>query len=224
MKNLIKLSVLALVALFTVTAFAGIDTNWKKINNEDGIKVYRGKVTGYDVVAFKGDAIIDANIQEVMSVLYDMDNKKEWVARLVEAKIVRPLNKTSRIEYNRSRTPWPLSDRDFVYKAKINFNKNKTFAKIRLSSVTDKKMPKKSGIVRGELKESMYTLTQLKNGKTRLTVEILADPKGMLPKWLVNIIQKKWPLKTINGIREQVAKKDFKVHPTVKKLFQTKKL
>jgi hypothetical protein len=221
MRNLKSLSLIALVStLLMGSAFAKINTNWEKIKTQDGIKIFKGAVKGSPVVAFKGDAIINAKMAEVMTVLYDMENKTEWVDRLVETKLVRQLSQKSRVEYNRSHTPWPLSDRDFVYKAKISFNKTKTFAKIRLVSTNDKKAPKKDGIVRGELKESMYTLTALKGGKTRLTVEILADPKGMLPKWLVNIIQKKWPLKTIAGIREQIKKPGFKVHPKVKKMFQ----
>ena len=34
------------------------------------------------------------------------------------------------------------------------------------------------------------------------------SPKGWLPTWLVNLIQKSWPLKTLNGIRNIVGK-DF---------------
>ncbi len=219
--NLKQLSLVVLaMTILASSAMAKINTQWKSIKTEDGIKVFKGAVKGEDVVAFKGDAVIDGDIQEVMTVLYDMTKKKEWVDRLVETKLVRQLDKTARVEYNRSATPWPLSDRDFVYKAKIDFNKKKTFAKIRLNSTEDIKAPQNKGVVRGELKESMYTLTALKNGKTRLTVEILADPKGMLPKWLVNIIQKKWPLKTIAGIREQIKKPGFRVLPEVKRLFQ----
>jgi len=221
MRNFKSLSILALImTVLTTSAFAKIDTNWEEIQNEDGIKVYEGDVKGESIVAFKGEAIIEGSMSQVMSVLYDMEHKTEWVDRLVETKLVRQINIRARVEYNRSATPWPLSDRDFVYKAQISMNKDKSFAKIVLISTEDNKMPVRDGIVRGDLKESAYTLTKLESGKTLLTVEILADPAGFLPNWLINIIQKKWPSKTIAGIRKQIKKPSFTIHPSVKKMFK----
>ncbi len=48
-----------------------------------------------------------------------------------------------------------------------------------------------------------------------MIVEIHADPKGSVPKWLVNLFQKGWPRNTIEGIRKQAAKADVKEHPVV---------
>jgi hypothetical protein len=42
--------------------------------------------------------------------------------------------------------------------------------------------------------------------KTKLTVEVHTDPKGMLPSWLVNAIQKGWPSKTLNGLVKRARK------------------
>jgi hypothetical protein len=36
------------------------------------------------------------------------------------------------------------------------------------------------------------------------------DPRGSVPKFLVNMVQKSWPHKTITSLRKQVAKPDIK--------------
>ncbi|MFI5389926.1 MAG: hypothetical protein ACHQYQ_01090, partial [Bacteriovoracales bacterium] len=67
--------------------------------------------------------------------------------------------------------------------------------------------PKTTG-VRGELIESKYVLTPMGPSKTKLEVEIVCDPKGMIPTWLVNLIQKSWPRKTITALMKQLEKPD----------------
>ena len=75
--------------------------------------------------------------------------------------------------------------------------------------------------VRGQLDRSAYTMTSIDGGKrTHLIVEIHADPKGSVPKWLVNLFQKAWPRNTIEGIMRQVAKPDVHEHAGVKAMLE----
>jgi hypothetical protein len=52
--------------------------------------------------------------------------------------------------------------------------------------------------------------------------EVLADPKGSVAKWIVNLFQKSWPRKTIASLRRQVAKKDIVDQPRLKELLAQK--
>ena len=50
-------------------------------------------------------------------------------------------------------------------------------------------------------------------------MEIITDPKGMMPNWLTNLVQKSWPVETLNGIRGQFVKDhmgDFEPPPSAK--------
>ena len=55
--------------------------------------------------------------------------------------------------------------------------------------------------VRADLMRSAYRLEPLGAGKTRFSVEIHTDPKGSIPTWLVNMLQKSWPLETLSAVR-----------------------
>jgi hypothetical protein len=61
-------------------------------------------------------------------------------------------------------------------------------------------------------------LTPIDGGKkTHIDAQILADPKGAVPKFLVNLFQKDWPLKTLRALRAQAKKKDIADNPKLKK-------
>lgn len=212
-----KLALLALVALLLGGAACRAQNDWEELSDEDGIKVYRRDVDGSPIVALKGEAIIEAPLGKVASVLDDTPRKLEWVCNRVEAKNVRVISPTQRVEYNHTSAPWPIKDRDFVFHAEIKVCKAAKTLTYELRSVEDPLMPvDEEKAVRGELLASSYLLKELPGNRTQLTVEIQADPKGSVPKWVVNLFQKSWPRKTIEGIRAQCKKEDVKELAAVK--------
>jgi hypothetical protein len=76
-----------------------------------------------------------------------------------------------------------------------------------VKSVEHPKAPAKDSIgVRGVILHGRYVLQPKGPNQTFVKAEYLADPKGILPTWVVNIVQKNWPYKTLAGLRKQVKK------------------
>ena len=73
---------------------------------KDGIKVFRAEVKGSDIVAFRGDTLIEADIARVVSALKDMQFKTEWMHELKNIRVVEQLSKNQHVEYYHSGTPW----------------------------------------------------------------------------------------------------------------------
>ena len=72
--------------------------------------------------------------------------------------------------------------------------------------------------VRGSL-TSTFVLTATADGKaTRVNGEVHCDPRGSLPNFVVNLVQKDWPRNTLGALRAQVAKPDIKENQAIKKL------
>ena len=197
------------------------DASWELKGDSDGVTVYSKEVPGTDVVAFRGERVVDAPIAKVASVLHDTSRKMEWVHKCAEAKNIREIGKFERIEYNATYSGFFLvRDRDFVFHAKAEMDRAKGQMVFSLRSVEDKNAPE-TDRVRGALENSRYILTRAGDGsKTHVVVEILADPKGSVPKWLVNLFQKAWPSNTLNGIAEQAAKADVKPIAEVEEFFK----
>lgn len=197
-----KISIL-MISMFLIFS-AHAKTDWKQIKEKDGITVYKAKVPGSKIVAFKGKVIIDVAPTKVMWVLADRDHRKDWVDRLDRNRDLEVMSQKERVIYQSFKMPFLISNRDMVYKSVITKSKSGTVT-YDMFSVEHPKAPETIG-VRVELIKSKYILKPLGKNKTEVQVEILSDPKGMLPKWLVNLIQKSWPLKTLRALRTQCFK------------------
>ncbi len=196
---------LALFALFfCLNALGSINPNWESISEKDGISVYKTEVPGTKVVGFRGETTIYASAEKVMNVLLDNDHRKDWVDRLKESTVLEEVGPFEYVIYQEFALPWPMKNRDFVYRGKAEREKNGRVI-LTLRSEEFKSAPKTTG-VRAELKESRYIITPVGKFKCKLEVEILSDPKGSIPIWLVNLIQKSWPAKTLGAIKSQVEK------------------
>lgn len=179
---------------------------WEKFGEDDGIAVYRREVPGSPVIALRGEGEVDAPILRVASVLVDTARAPEWIASLAEAKVVRKLSDDELIQWDHIATPVILKDRDFVFDIKLSLNAKDKVVSLDYHSVYDSGAPK-TDYVRGEFTYGTFTLTSIEGGKkTHILCEVLADPKGSVAKWLVNLFQKDWPHKTIESLRKQVAK------------------
>jgi len=73
--------------------------------------------------------------------------------------------------------------------------------------------------VRGDLKGHWNLKSVAEGKKTYVITEMQADPKGALPKWIVNLFQNSWAQDTLDSLRKQVSKKDLKVIPQVEEVF-----
>ena len=177
---------------------------------------------GRELVAFRGEGIVDAPLLLVGSVLVDTARSPEWVDSLVESKILRKVSEEEYVTYTHIATPIVMKDRDFVTDTKLVVDPAKKTLTIQIHSVTDPAAPKTS-YVRGELMNSAFVLTAIDGGKrTRVETEIHCDPKGNVADWIVNLFQKGWPYNTLKSLRAQVNKPDVAVYPRLKAVLEEK--
>ena len=112
--------------------------------------------------------------------------------------------------------------RDFVYQYIFKYKPDEKMILVDVSAAKHADAPPSKTVgVRGKIIMGKYRLYPKNAGKeTYVEVEYLADPKGWLPTWVVNIVQKTWPLKTLKGLRKQVNKPFVKEHPIMKQGFK----
>ncbi len=201
----------ASIALFVVARLALAD-DWKEVQDTDGVKVFSRSVPDRPIRSVKGTGIVDAPVAKVVLVLLDDARAPEWVDSLAEARVVRQIGPSEYIEYNHVSMPLVVSDREFVTRVSMSVDREKRTVVIRSVPADDLEVKKKKEAwVRGTL-SAVYVLESIDEGKrTRLTVEVDADPKGALPPFVVNFFQKDWSRDTIKGIRKQTKKADLKV-------------
>lgn len=89
------------------------------------------------------------------------------------------------------------SNRDFLQQRKVKFDfPKKGQITMHFKSVEHPKMPQKAKVVRGETIISGYLFEEVKTEKgmvTNLTIISQNDIKGVVPKYIVNMISGKAP-------------------------------
>jgi hypothetical protein len=193
-------------------AHAGDDGDlgkWIEVGKSDGITVSRKEIPGDPVFAYKGEGVLNAPIGKLISVSRDVSRQKEWVNRLEMAKVLRELEPGHRVIYLKIDTPWPVSDRDFVIDSRMTVDRAKKTAVFDIHSVEDPLAPPDDCCVRGKVHFNHIEMRGLDGGRTAITAEAHVDPRGSIPKWIVNKIQKTFPHKSIEGLLKQVAKPDI---------------
>ena len=188
---------------------------WKLVSERDNVNVYVNTNNFDGLLSIRATGMIDAPMGRVMSVMADEKRKHEWIPNTVEVKALKIASPFARIEYSHSHTPWPLTDREFLTYVRAQYFKKTKKLVIRLRSI--EKIPNgievpKTDNIRGIIHYSDVWLSKAEGGKkTFVEVELLTDPKGSIPKFLVNWVQKDWPRGLLHGLARQVEKKDIKV-------------
>ncbi len=197
--------------------------DWEFVKEKKGVQVYKKEIAGSPLVGFKGAMLMQAPITKVAEILLndDIESKRLWIDMIQEFRFLENGHRHA-VSYSSYDLPWPLADRDYVVQSDLAVDWQANELRLTLKSVEHPNAPKSVG-VRAELTESQYVLQPRGDDKTFVTVEIVTDPKGMLPAWLVNIIQSDWPSNTLSQLEIQAKKPETIHHPDVLNEFVKKR-
>lgn len=200
MRSTALLGTLLSISLLAPAVASAGEGEWEFLRNDDGVDVFRKEVPGSDVVAFRGVMTADLPIGKILAVFKDPGQRKHWVDRYAEHTTFERGSDTETYWIHFS-LPWPISDRDYILRADGQRNDGKRAYTVKIKSVEHAKKGEDDCCVRAQVYGTYYEFTALPGSdKTKVVVEVHTDPKGALPNWLVNLIQKSWPGKTLHGL------------------------
>jgi hypothetical protein len=199
----------------TLASTSVFSKDWKLVTTQNEISVYSLK-TGASksgVIPFKAVGAINANINQVLNLLKDHQNKPKWSPKLKEVKVHKQLTENEYIFSEYYKTPWPAFDREFLMYGKISYiNENTITLNAKSISPTKKDFATffNNDHIQADVKYINLKLSKLDAFTTEINFEFHGDMKGWMPVWLMNLIQKKWPLRFIEGMRKQLELKTIK--------------
>ncbi len=176
---------------------------WQEVKSSDGIQIYTAKANDTPIIKVKAVALLDASLNRVVAILDDETQYSKWVPYLSEAKVLQRDSAAERLVYNVFNAPWPVRDRDFVYRLVISSH-TETIITYVMESEISSFMPEQKGVIRASLLESTYSLTMLNDNQTHVELIFHADARGRLPIWIVNIAHRSFPYDAIKGLRAQL--------------------
>jgi len=195
------------IALIALSAQLSHASEWYSVDNTtDGIKIFRKEVGDSGLVAFRGIGVVEAPLPLVATVIVNTDRRREWIDGLVDSRILRWRDEDNFVEYDHIGLPFFIKDRDFVSKVKMSFDLSKKEMVFHYQPSNEPSAPR-TDYIRGELIHATFILSSIDNDKmTRVDAEFLCNPKGWIPKWLVNFFLNDWPKTTFRNLRKEVLK------------------
>lgn len=184
------------------------DPSWRLESSSDGIAIYSSSVPGIRVVPFKATMTIPGTIEEVSMVLEDIPRRREWIRNFGRSVLLERTNDYDQIEYLHVDVPWPGRDRSALIRVRISVSEDLTRATIAGVSVDTHPADTLPVLVRSKIYASTFQMTQRRDHVEVVTL-IFVDPRGSIPKWIVNFFTRRVAHGTLNGLRRQVAKKIY---------------
>jgi hypothetical protein len=191
---------------------------WHKINEQDEIEVYRRQSADSNIYEFRGTGAVQASIPKIIALLTDTALMPEWIYACTRAETIeknytydsfdKQVNEYYKIIHVENELPWPIRNRDYVFKSHLDYfppqkAERETVVVESINIATDAVPPRKN-VVRVPLMHSQIKLVN-HNGpgqkKTVVDFTIQIDPGGVIPTWLVNLVSKRIPHKTIMSLR-----------------------
>lgn len=203
----------ALLSRASAQPFDFTQAAWETIEERRGIQTFRWRPPGHDLFAFKGIGVIDAPIAKIATLFEDWRRLTEWVPDLEEVRVLRHRSALERVQYMLFATPFIIKDRDFVINSRAHFDPETYVIRIEFHSILDPAAPETQN-VRGRIVAGEYLLEPRDDlAKTRLTMQVYLDPRGSVPRWIVNRTQRSFPRKTISALRERCSREGVRDHP-----------
>lgn len=189
-----------LVLILCIQSFTTF-ANWTLVHEETGIKVFAGHYEKSGVIPFKALGIVNAPIHKVAELIENDELKPDWSPKLKNVVVHERISKNELIFSEYYSTPWPAVDREFLLKGTILRHSESDIEYIG-SSVNSSYRDEDH--IQAEVKKLNFRLKRVSDNQTHITFEFNGDMRGWMPVWLMNLIQKKWPLRFIQGLRQQL--------------------
>jgi ribosome-associated toxin RatA of RatAB toxin-antitoxin module len=185
-------------------ASTSVAQEWSLERQQDGIDVFTRPVAGSNIKAFKGEGLVDADIEIVLRVIRDSDHYQDWFPNCPESKLLERAGAVS-YQYSVTAAPWPVDDRDNIFRSVLE--RDATTGRIEISiTAAPEAYPIQPGRVRVQRANGSWQLEPAANGSTRVAFTMHLEPGGGVPSWMVNARILSTPFEAITNLRGVVAK------------------
>ena len=187
------------LALAPSTGVASTESDWTLDKAQDGISVYTRPVAGSGIKEFKGEAEIASPLDAILRVLRDSDGFKNWFPNCPESQLLAREENIS-YQYSVMATPWPLSDRDNIWRSETRRSPTSGIVEIEVTAAPDYR-PERGGRVRVQKAHGSWKLEPLSPSRTRVTFTMHLEPGGGIPEWMINARVIGTPFEALTNLR-----------------------
>ncbi len=192
---------LLLCATFFISFIS--DNEWKKSMDKDEIVIYTREVDASPFHEFLAESEMSGTKNQFRQIITDFDNYPNWLPDCKSAKVIDNPSKNDFTYHMKLKVPFPFANRDIIQQIVLKESSDELIVEI---ISRPKKLNKEKNYVRMEKADGRWIINQISENHVSIKFQYLADPGGEVPAWLVNTFIVKNPHKTLQNLREMMAK------------------
>jgi ribosome-associated toxin RatA of RatAB toxin-antitoxin module len=184
------------------------NSEWVLKKNSNDVSVFTRDLEDSDFKELKSVTQLKTSLSSVVALLNDWENYPKWVYKCGKSLTIKKVANLEVIHYQTVIAPWPADNRDFVVDVKINQDPL-TKVVIQKATCLPDFIPKLPDHVRITEFKASWTLTPLKNGMINIEYQLLVNPGGSVPAWIINLAVVDGPFETMVNMRDWVKKDTY---------------
>ena len=183
--------------------------SWKQVDDDDGIKVWRLEVPGREFPGFRGETVIPASAESIVSVLKRVEQHTQWMHRCSESSILQRFDDDHVVIYNRTDTPWPVWDRDAILDTFFTHSADDRLITLTFKNTDPTRRALPDNVVRMPRLVGFYKMWRLGPEQTKVVYQVEVDIGGSVPRFIAERVARDMPYETLSRLRARVTgKKD----------------
>ena len=199
-------------ALFLIvlgaTFFCIPNDDWQLKKNENSIAIYTRNSEHSAFKELKAVTNLKTSLSSIVALLTNFETYPAWVYRCGKSSTLKTINEKEWIHYQTMLAPWPANNRDFVVNIKVEQNQVTKVVTIKSYSMATL-IPLVPSYVRIKNINASWILTPRKDGTVEIVYQLLVDPAGSIPAWIVNMAIVDGPFETMSNMNEMILKKEY---------------
>lgn len=178
--------------------------NWKQVDDDDGIKVWRLEIPGREFPGFRGETVMQASAERIVSVLKRVEQHTQWMHRCSASEILQRFDDDHVVIYNRTDTPWPVWDRDAILDTFFTHSADDKLITLTFQNTDPKRRPLPDNVVRMPRLVGFYKMWRLGPEQTKVVYQVEVDIGGSVPRFIAERVARDMPYETLSRLRTRV--------------------
>ncbi len=174
--------------------------SWEfRVEHKD-IRIYSSKVSGSEVLGFKGEFELQVSLKKLIGLFHDMENYHRWVHHLVEMDVLERKDITECLVRQVINTPWPLQNREMIMRTGLKSGGENAIA-VTMTAEPDH-LPLNPNYHRVRESSGLWVFTPTGHGSVHVTFVMHIDPGSDVPSSVSNAGMFEVPFYSLNKLRQ----------------------
>ena len=205
---LILAQILIFSQLIGKTVPAPTNLAWSLKKCENGISVYSRSADNSKYNELKVVFQVKTSLSSLVALLNDVESYPKWIYHCESSKLLKKDSDKHLIRYQKIATPWPVDSRDVAVEVNSYQDEKTKIVYQKITAVPDY-IPQSGDYVRIREMQGNWTLKPLKNGVVQVEYELLVNPAGSIPAWVINMAAVDGPYQTSIKMKELVMNEKY---------------